>query len=333
MPGTGSPGIPDVDPLFKGRVLVYAGSATGPAPEPYQKVVASEPGTLFGYAVATGDVNHDGSDDLLVGEPYFSLPDDIGRAHLYLAHQGRYPETPTCTLTGRPGSKFGIAVALGDVNGDGFADAVVGAPSVSLGAELSDCGAAYVYMGSAAGLDSIATILPGRQAGGAFGGGVIFAADLDADGFGDLVVGSEYGSHGEEAEGLAEIYFGSRYGISPHGSILLESNMMERTSGRTGEGWAISMATDATMCSSARTDIRKRGRVKVQRSSSGLQATRDDAFLVSSSSEVGFLVRHRGRGGRRREWRRIPGFHRLRGLVGYRKRRQLRSGRALPQYA
>jgi len=233
----GMPGMSDADPPLYGSVRIYAGSASGPAREPVQELVAARPGTLFGCAVATGDVNHDGFDDLLVGEPHYPDPSGpSGRAYLFLAQSGRYAETPACILSGRPGSGFGITVSLGDVNHDGYWDAVVGASSASFGAELSECGAAYVYLGSATGLDSIPVVLPGRQAGEGFGSGAFFGGDLDADGFTDLIVGAERGSRGEDSEGIAEIYFGSREGISPHGPVLLESNMMGANFGGHGGG-------------------------------------------------------------------------------------------------
>jgi hypothetical protein len=77
-----------------------------------------------------------------------------------------------------------------------------------------------------AALGAVGTVLPGRQAEANFGADAFFAGDLDADGFADLVVGAENGSHGEESEGIAEIYFGSSHGISPLGALLLESNTM-----------------------------------------------------------------------------------------------------------
>jgi hypothetical protein len=220
----GMPGWSDATPKVRGSALLYAGSKQGPSREPTQRLVAETPGTLFGYAVATGDVNHDGHDDLMVGEPF--ADDRAGRAHLYLVQEGRYPDRPTCTLRGAPGSSFGITVALGDFNGDGYADAAIGAAGAGFGRQLEACGAAFIFKGTRTGLDTLATVLPGRQAGETFGAALLFAGDLDADGFGDLVVGAENGSHGEDAEGLAEIYFGSNHGLSAHGSLLLESNLM-----------------------------------------------------------------------------------------------------------
>ena len=223
----GEPGT-DEETTTVGRVAVYPGSRDGPAPEPIEVLADGGPGTLFGYAIATGDVDHDGDDDLLVGEPAFPSPSArSGRALLYLADGKAYAKNPSWIRTGPPDSQFGIAVDLGgDVNNDGFHDAVVGALTASFGPDEREAGAAYVYLGSAAGLDSVPIVLPGRQAGTLAGRGVLLPGDLDGDGYGDLIVGAEQASNGEQAEGVAEVYFGSKVGVTPYGASLLEPNIM-----------------------------------------------------------------------------------------------------------
>jgi serine/threonine-protein kinase len=209
-----------------GRVFVFGGTRDGLSHEPVQTLTVDRVGTSFGYAVATGDVNHDGADDLLVGEP-FALETHNGRAFLYLSKDGSFAREPAWSATGPAGSWFGLDLSLGgDVNHDGYADAVIGAPNASLGPDLVECGAAYVYMGSAVGLDSIPSILPGCQAGGHFGRDAAFAGDLDADGFSDVVIGAEFASNGEQNEGVVQLCFGSKTGVAPYGAVFLESNTM-----------------------------------------------------------------------------------------------------------
>jgi len=77
--------------------------------------------------------------------------------------------TPAATLTGPDGigSLFGRSVAgAGDVNGDAYADVVVGAEATGSGGP----GWAYVYLGGATGLaTSPAVRWVGPENGGAFG--------------------------------------------------------------------------------------------------------------------------------------------------------------------
>jgi hypothetical protein len=154
---------------------VYLGGATGLATTP--ATLAGPAGSRFGQSVASaGDVNGDGYADLVVGA--FGS----NTAYVYLGGATGVATTPT-TLTGPAGSSyFGYSVAsAGDVNGDGYADVVVGA-SVS--------NAAYVYLGGATGLATTPTTLTGPAGSGAFSASVASAGDVNGDGYADLIVGA-----------------------------------------------------------------------------------------------------------------------------------------------
>jgi FG-GAP repeat len=85
-------------------------------------------GEGFGTVVAGGgDVNGDGRPDLVVGAPHAAVEGraDAGRVQVFSGPDGR----PLLTLAGNTGDQLGSAVAFaGDVNGDGRADLVLGAP-------------------------------------------------------------------------------------------------------------------------------------------------------------------------------------------------------------
>ncbi|HKZ69178.1 MAG TPA: integrin alpha, partial [Anaerolineales bacterium] len=85
-------------------------------------------GTGFGFPVATaGDVNGDGYDDVIVGaHGYLSY---TGRAYVFLGSGSGLNPTPAFTATGEVvNSFFGFAAGMaGDVNGDGYADVIIGA--------------------------------------------------------------------------------------------------------------------------------------------------------------------------------------------------------------
>jgi FG-GAP repeat len=154
----------------------------------------------FGFAVAAGDFNNDGSADVAVGAP----TEDVGSAgNAGAVSQIRGSASGLTTSGGRlftqvggaveAGDQFGFALAGGDFNNDGFADLAAGAPSEDVGG-LGNAGAVSEIQGSATGL----TASGGRihtersfsapQAGDQFGFAVA-AGDFDNDGFVDLVVG------------------------------------------------------------------------------------------------------------------------------------------------
>ena len=99
-------------------------------------------GIGFGSSAATaGDVNTDGYSDLLVGDPQYS--GNTGRVRLYLGSSTGLSTTPVVTLTGAVGERFGETVSTaGDVNQDGFADVIIGAPFFS-----ANTGHAYIFHG------------------------------------------------------------------------------------------------------------------------------------------------------------------------------------------
>jgi hypothetical protein len=112
---------------------------------------------------------------------------------------------------------FGVDLAsLGDVNGDGFADAIVGAHLVD-GADV-DTGRAYVYYGSPTGLPATPDVvldLPVSEPMAYFGRAVTGLGDVNADGFADVAVGA-YGVAGSSmAEGRVFVYYGSARGVAP----------------------------------------------------------------------------------------------------------------------
>ena len=134
----------------------------------------------------TPDYDGDGSGDVVVGAPAAGSGD--GRAYVYAGGASGTPVAPTRILRALAGSAGAFATSLactGDVNGDGFADLVVGAPEFE-----SRTGIVYVYFGGPGGLAEMPdqTLRSTRPAGGLFGRHVAAAGDIDRDGYGDLLV-------------------------------------------------------------------------------------------------------------------------------------------------
>ena len=96
--------------------------------------------------------------------------------------------------------------SAGDVNGDGFADVIVGSPGYS-----SNTGRVYLYMGSRTGLSlsgPISTNVPNSR----FGESVASAGDVNNDGYGDIIVGAPKDSTSYSEQGRAFVYLGSSTG-------------------------------------------------------------------------------------------------------------------------
>jgi hypothetical protein len=207
---------------------VYLGSATGLATTPAWTAASDLANTSFGMSVATaGDVNGDGYSDVIVGAPFSSqnLEQEEGRAYLYLGSAGGLSPSPAWTVeSNQDFALFGSSVATaGDVNGDGYSDVLVGAPSEF---PVDNAGQAYLYLGSASGLAaSAAWTVAGDQLNARFGQSLATAGDVDGDGYADVIVGQpQYSTIPESSKGRALLYLGSASGLSPAPGWTVEGN-------------------------------------------------------------------------------------------------------------
>ena len=203
--------------LDEGRVTVHLGSPAGPSVAPSWTAEGNLEAADFGIAVApAGDVNGDGYGDVIIGSDTFRNGQaEEGRAVVYHGSPSGLGAAPAWAVESNQGSAyFGVAVAgAGDVNGDGFADVIVGANGYRNG--QADEGAAFLYQGSASGLGLTAVwTAEANQAYAYFGTSVGPAGDVNGDGFSDVAVGADWFDNGQVDEGRVFVYHGSSLGLS-----------------------------------------------------------------------------------------------------------------------
>jgi hypothetical protein len=189
-------------------IYLYTGSSTGLTTTAFFSDTGF-PGENFGFSVdGGGDVNNDGTDDIIVGAPVSTT----GAAYIYNGASIGLP-TRGATLTGElANDQFGWSVAIiGDVNDDGMDDIAVGAPQYG----ATDIGRVYIYHGPVTGVAIVpSTILSGEASFDGFGVSVAGAGDVNGDGIDDLVVGAWLNDEGGSDAGKAYVFYGSPTGLS-----------------------------------------------------------------------------------------------------------------------
>lgn len=201
----------------EGKVFLFFGSATGLATTPGWTAEADKANSFFGSDVAAaGDVDKDGYADVLVGASgYSNGHSQEGRAYLYHGSASGPLLTPSWIVESNIANAYfgGDVAGAGDINKDGFADALVGAKQGQNG--QANEGLVVVYFGSASGLPTVpAQLLEVNQVSALFGGALDGAGDVNRDGFADVIVGADNFANGEAGEGRAFVYLGSASGLS-----------------------------------------------------------------------------------------------------------------------
>ena len=195
-----------------------------------RKVMGGSSGDLAGHALAGGDIDGDGYDDVIIGA-YGDDPvmrSNAGMVNVLFGGPSAFTET-AIDLGNPPAGVLkiygddsddnaGYACACGDINGDGRDDIIIGAPGADPEGRNS-AGEVYIILGSTA-LKSTATLDLGGLPGAVYRiygddnndhcGFALSAGDVNGDGYDDVIIGApDSDPTGGSNAGETYVYFGS----------------------------------------------------------------------------------------------------------------------------
>ena len=166
------------DVSLSGSVTIYQGGSSG---QIVKKLSGEWPLDKFGVSLASGDLNNDGTQDLIVGAPFNTNdPARYQGGAVYVFFGPAYTATVKLYASSTAGG-LGWAAAAGDVNGDGIDDLLISAT-----------GSVLVFYGTSAAFspDIALPDLVFKSAAAGFGKAIRVIGDLDGVAGGEIAIGA-----------------------------------------------------------------------------------------------------------------------------------------------
>ena len=258
---------------WTGVVLVFEGTGDG-GYDAWRSITRSDAGfakeswDYFGYALAAGDYDGDGYDDLAIGAPgadgalgtwagqvHIVWGSHVGLSAVDTVAQSDAGELPTGN------DAFGFALATGDFNGDGTADLAIGAIRTMHGDGV-EAGEVFIMTGSAEGLQAWSSVhqetpqttgIPGDTLSGSplgthepldWFGLSLAVGDLDQDGRDDLVVGAPGDKEGGPDAGAVYLFLATDEGMG--GWLRLDQTDLDANEVGDLFGWTVAVGNFKT---------------------------------------------------------------------------------------
>ncbi|MCK5560479.1 MAG: FG-GAP repeat protein, partial [Thermoplasmata archaeon] len=188
-----------------------------------------------GYSVASGDVNNDGRDDIIIGAYHANGPGDTkidcGKVYVLFSDNTlngtiSASQADMIIYGAESGDSIGDSITTGDVNGDTIDDIVIGATLADgLGNGRANSGEVYVIFGSNSlpAVKNLAISPPdvliyGAESGD-FSGKSVVTGDINGDNIHDIIIGAIYADGPSETRSnCGEVYL-------IYGNTVLPSNI------------------------------------------------------------------------------------------------------------
>lgn len=219
----------------------FHGSPAGLEPHTVLKDAQGDPADAEGIELALGDLNGDGRADLVDGYRSVRISYGTENGPDTTATRVIDQDTPGVPGAQEPEDSFGNELTIGDVDGDGYGDILVGNPLERVGT-VSEAGSVAVVPGGAEGPTGAGTRVLSQQTAGVPGaaeaedrfGWAFDLVDGDGDGRAEPVVGA-YGENG--GNGAVWVFPTTSSGVTAEGSFVFGAGTLGTVAdgGRLGE--------------------------------------------------------------------------------------------------